>query len=603
MGRESTRRIAELLLAERSDDGVWAGRLSSSALSTATAAIAARLSGGSAETAENAVRWLTASQNDDGGWGDTPDSPSNLPTTLLAKAALDIPPAEHSRESAEAAGYLANAIGAADPTPREIATAVSGNYGDDKTFSVPILLALAAAEERSKNDTSMWKLVPRLPFELAVLPDALFAAAGVPVVSYALPALISMGIAVSLRNPPKCPIRRMVGALTRRKALGKLAEIQPDNGGFLEAVPLTSFVAISLSSAGFADSPITRRCLQFIEDSARPDGSLPIDTNLATWLTSLSIGALPEDALDSDSKRGIRGYLSRTQLVGPHPYTNARPGGWPWTHLPGGVPDADDTSAALLALKKLDDASEKTRAAAEKGVAWLLDLQNNDGGIPTFRKGWGKFEFDRSCPDITAHALSAFSVWRGALPEGIRRRVAAAGTAALEYLERTQAADGSWTPLWFGNQSAENKANPLFGTALVAIRLAGAMERNAENAERLAAMLEKASDFILGSRSGDGGWGWSPNPIPPFETSSIEETSLAVAALAETARVLSKPLPAEAAETAALVRKAFDHADGPPTPTPLGLYFASLWYSERLYPAIFAMRMETALNDFKPKRR
>ena len=37
-----------------------------------------------------------------------------------------------------------------------------------------------------------------------------------------------------------------------------------------------------------------------------------------------------------------------------HPYTGAAPGGWAWTDLPGGVPDADDTPGALLALVALE---------------------------------------------------------------------------------------------------------------------------------------------------------------------------------------------------------------------------------------------------------
>jgi hypothetical protein len=40
-------------------------------------------------------------------------------------------------------------------------------------------------------------------------------------------------------------------------------------------------------------------------------------------------------------------------------------------------------------------------------VRWLLDLQNGDGGIPTFCRGWGALPFDRSAPDLTAHALRA----------------------------------------------------------------------------------------------------------------------------------------------------------------------------------------------------
>src|SRR5204862_7200645 len=96
-----------------------------------------------------------------------------------------------------------------------------------------------------------------------------------------------------------------------------------------------------------------------------------------------------------------------------HPYTNSAPGGWAWTNLPGGVPDADDTAGALLALKSLAVRNAEGTQAAVAGVKWLLDLQNRDGGIPTFCRGWGKLPFDRSGSDLTAHALRALSRWAG----------------------------------------------------------------------------------------------------------------------------------------------------------------------------------------------
>src|SRR4029079_14402375 len=38
---------------------------------------------------------------------------------------------------------------------------------------------------------------------------------------------------------------------------------------------------------------------------------------------------------------------------------------------------------------------------------WIRDLQNHDGGWPTFCRGWGHLPFDRSGSDLTAHNLRA----------------------------------------------------------------------------------------------------------------------------------------------------------------------------------------------------
>ena len=71
-----------------------------------------------------------------------------------------------------------------------------------------------------------------------------------------------------------------------------MINIQPSNGGFLEAVPLTSFVVMALGATGKKDSVVIKKGVRFLLYSLRADGSWPIDTNLATWVTTLSINAL-----------------------------------------------------------------------------------------------------------------------------------------------------------------------------------------------------------------------------------------------------------------------------------------------------------------------
>ena len=170
----------------------------------------------------------------------------------------------------------------------------------------------------------------------------------------------------------------------------------------------------------------------------------------------------------------IRDWLLNQQYRERHPFTDAAPGGWAWTDLPGGVPDADDTPGALLALKILADeaSSAACSEAAERGIVWLLDLQNRDGGIPTFCRGWGALPFDRSSPDLTAHTLRAWDAWEDEMPVSIQKRVAIARSRALNYLRREQRADGSWVPLWFGNQHLKrDEENPTYGTAKVLMAL------------------------------------------------------------------------------------------------------------------------------------
>ena len=80
------------LLAERNAQGHWTGELSSSALSTATAMIALQFVDADqhAGLIKGGHDWLRSTQNDDGGWGDTSISFSNISTTLLVWSALSL---------------------------------------------------------------------------------------------------------------------------------------------------------------------------------------------------------------------------------------------------------------------------------------------------------------------------------------------------------------------------------------------------------------------------------------------------------------------------------------------------------------------------------
>lgn len=575
--------VEKTLLRERNSAGLWTGELSTSALSTATAIVALGTTDLSCheEYVQRGCQWLIDHQNTDGGWGDTVKSFSNVSTTLLAWSALSHFGGDSAGNSVRRASYwIRDYVGSHDPA--QIAETVKARYGKDRTFSIPILMLCSICGTLGGQG---WRQVLQMPHWLAAFPRSWFAALRLPVVSYALPALISIG------HAKWCQTFRSLSDPLWPRLSRLLTSIQPESGGFLEAAPLTSFVAMALVAAGEREHPVVKKCADFLRETVRPDGSWPIDTNLATWTSTLAVKALaanhPEGKLEKvlsseEQDKVLRGLLDQQYRMR-HPFTDAAPGGWAWTDLSGGVPDADDTPSALLALRALspEEVTGEIQSAAEAGVTWLLDLQNRDGGIPTFCRGWGALPFDRSSPDLTAHALRAWRAWYDVLPKMLQDRIQSARQKAVDFLLRRQVGDGAWVPLWFGNQHRQiDEHNPTYGTAQVLAALI------AESGDPVQKAVTEGVQWLLAQQNDDGGWGAEREKSP----SSIEETALALNALAIFAYSRGVRADLEQSLSRGIQYLAEKTENGRVFhPAPIGFYFANLWYYEKLYPVVWTL--------------
>lgn len=647
----------DTLQSERTAAGHWTGELSASALSTATAVSAlaqARRSGcvplGRQPDADRAIAvgcdWLVRQQNSDGGFGDTDRSYSNIATTLLVLAAWELAKSPEYSASEQSSPEVAQE--SQNPAwQTQLATHAAAaweyvdgqgkweglrrRYGTDKTFVVPILSNCALAGFVD------WREVAPLPFEAAWLPQGLYRWARLPVVSYAVPALVAIGQARFHFAPTRNPLLKAFRRRAIAPTLKVLRSMQPASGGYLEATPLTSFVLMNLAACGQGHLPVAQDCLRFLIDERLADGSWPIDTNLATWVTSLSLHALSrrgplkltlseprpssqaiaESAATEGTPAAENSALESPSLEPPaastqlssqtlrwllacqhrrrHPFTGANPGGWGWTDLSGAVPDADDTPAALLAISHVDwsdpmwqPLEHQSLDAVKLGLGWLLRLQNRDGGWPTFCRGWGTLPFDRSGTDLTAHALRALQAWLPRLEQVNRSNSASAVRAVrirsamrrgLAYLSRTQGSDGSWLPLWFGNQDRPQEDNPVYGTGkvLMAYGALGLVD---------SLQAQRARAYLMRCQNADGGWGGGPS-------SSIEETAIALEGLLCGGQMLGDASIMQGLEWLAQSIRSGNLMCS----SPIGFYFAKLWYHERLYPTVFSLAaLGTALH-------
>ena len=158
---------------------------------------------------------------------------------------------EYAEVVATAEQWLTKAAGGV--TPDYLAPAIARSK--DRTFSVPILTHCALVGK------GRWKII-QLPFELA---------AAAQLVCRASPASGELCAARAhchrpmphQHRPSWNPFTRVLRNAAREKTLQVLEQIQPSNGGFLEATPLTSFVTMSLTGCGLADHPVARKGIEF----------------------------------------------------------------------------------------------------------------------------------------------------------------------------------------------------------------------------------------------------------------------------------------------------------------------------------------------------
>ncbi|WP_167615248.1 prenyltransferase/squalene oxidase repeat-containing protein [Maribellus sediminis] len=571
--------LSEILLSEMNENGFWSGQLSSSALGVAVAVAALHFYDADQNAAQikAGLSWLANNLNTDGSYGDTPESPGNISTTLLVYAALNLYANEDEKIAAvqkQSADWLLTQN--IDLRTGDVATAILAHYKTDYTFSVPILTMCALCGIPKKDG---FQRIPQLPFELALMPQKFYRMLNLSVVSYAIPALIAVGIVI-LKKKRSGKIGKWIRGGAEKKALKILQKSMPESGGFLEAIPLTAFVGLSLIHAGYRDLDVVEKGIAFLKRTQREDGGWPIDIDLSTWVTTLSIKSLgnrKDEVLAEEQQNKLTKHLKSVQNKIVHPFNGTSPGGWGWTNYSGSVPDCDDTPGAILALLRLN-APENVKHEVIAGVEWLFELQNSDGGFPTFSKGWGKLPFDQSCADLTGHCLLALatarSVYKNEIPADFVLRLNNALRNAFEYLRKHQQKNGAWLPLWFGNQWEKAHQNPVYGTARVLAYLKEALlaeEDDLAFQEELATLIPLAERFLVEVQNEDGSWGGAKNI-----NGTIEETALSVTALADSKH--------KNACEGGLKWLDESFSQNGLKSAPVGLYFASLWYDEKLYP-------------------
>jgi squalene-hopene/tetraprenyl-beta-curcumene cyclase len=306
----------------------------------------------------------------------------------------------------------------------------------------------------------------------------------------------------------RLPLRRRALARAARWMLERL----PGSDGLSAILPAMANSIMALRCLGYDnDHALLAEQLRHLDGLlfSEPGGSLRMQPCISpVWDTLQSCHALLMAGVPGDTPalRRAASWLLTKQTRSAGDWAQncpVPPGGWYFEGRNEPYPDVDDTCMALMVLAQTltEGANEEREAAIERGLAWMLAMQNQDGGWAAFDRGndkeWLTFVpfadhnamIDPSTPDITARVLECLSHFpRFSTEHPVVER-------ALRYLRTAQHNDGSWYGRW--------GVNYIYGTWQVLRGLAAiGDDMNSPTARR-------GMRWLLEHQNPDGGWGES----------------------------------------------------------------------------------------------
>jgi squalene-hopene/tetraprenyl-beta-curcumene cyclase len=223
------------------------------------------------------------------------------------------------------------------------------------------------------------------------------------------------------------------------------------------------------------------------------------------WDTGLTCHALLEaggERAVAQARRGLDWLVPKQVLnvrgdwIARRP--NIRPGGWAFQYANPHYPDVDDTAVVAMAMARMQGlVNVDYQSQIDRAREWIVGMQSSNGA-------WGAFDADNEyyylnnipfadhgalldppTEDVSARCLSMLAQLGDTTSETVKRGV--------DYLRRTQLADGSWYGRW--------GINYIYGTWSVLCAL------NAVGVDRRAPEIRKAVEWLVSIQNEDGGWG------------------------------------------------------------------------------------------------
>ncbi|XWS19211.1 hypothetical protein CRYUN_Cryun32bG0111600 [Craigia yunnanensis] len=243
------------------------------------------------------------------------------------------------------------------------------------------------------------------------------------------------------------------------------------------------------------------------------------------WDTSFAVQAIIATGLADEYGSILRkahDFIKYSQVLEDCPgdlnfwYRHISKGAWPFSTADHGWPISDCTSEGLKAVLLLSTLPPV--AVGEPldvmrlydAVNVILSLQNVDGGFATYEltrsyqwlelinpaETFGDIVIDYPYVECTSAAIQALASFKKLYPEHRKEEIENCIGRAVEFIEKMQAADGSW----YGSWGICFTYAGWFG--IKGLSAAGRTYINSSN-------IRKACDFLLSKELATGGWGES----------------------------------------------------------------------------------------------
>ena len=546
---EAIRRAARLLLTLQQPEGCWSAELEAdTTLESDTLKLWHLFGRVDPERQRRLVRAILKNQLPDGGWPIYAGGPANLNAAVKAYVALRL--AGHSPEepALRRAGEKIRALGGLERIKsfEKVYIALFGLYPWDQVPALPPeLVLLPRWFPLNIYEVAYWSRTILVPLSVvyALKPRWARASFGLdelwvdPTRKRAAVTNLQKGGAGwrlfflladrFLRFHEHWSWKPFRAAALRRADRWITERLQGTDG--LGAIfPAMINALFALKALGYADGdPLFEQQIKELERLELPDedGSLKVQPCFSpVWDTGLALYVLgkvrePGSApgarelapeLDEALERSARWLKEREiRTWGDWRVKNraGRPGGWAFQFRNPFYPDVDDTAQVLLGLNAFyGKPAASSLGCFERGLAWILSMQNRDGGFASFDKNNNRrmlnhFPFadhnamlDPSAADITGRILELCGeaglsnvVFPSSGHPAVKR--------AVEFLRGAQEPDGTWFGRW--------GVSYIYGIWL-ALRGLKAVGEPMESVR-----YQQAGRWLINHQNPDGGWGES----------------------------------------------------------------------------------------------